>query len=217
MIMTCGHVRQLHDSYVDGELSPSLTAEVHAHLLQCPECQQQVEMTRACGTVIGEDTSEPVLGSGFASRVVAELQKASPRGLGLEETRRSRRRRYWRVALSASLPAAAAVLFFGVLIWPSPPTGVAPEDVPLKIVLGHVGEAPVKAMENTKRAGYDLKGLIEISLDGARRDVEAGFRNAGGPGTTLWDVIFEPFTGLLDDTPESEPGDDPDDTDIIRF
>jgi hypothetical protein len=174
-------------------------------------------MTRACGTVIGEDTSEPVLGAGFASRVVAQLQKTSPQGTALEGTRRSRRRRFWRVALSASLPATAAVLFFGVLIWPSPPTGAAPEDVPLKMVLGHVGEAPTKAMENTKRAGNDLKDLIGISLDGARRDVEAGYRSVGGPGTTLWDVIFEPFTGLLDETHEAEPGDDADDTDIIRF
>jgi len=47
MSLTCRNVRQLHDAWLDGELSANMNAEVHAHLLQCPECQQQVEMIRA--------------------------------------------------------------------------------------------------------------------------------------------------------------------------
>lgn len=61
MVMTCRHVQQLRDSYLDGELSSSLMAEVHAHLLQCPECQRQVEMIRIAGHVIAGDRSEPAL------------------------------------------------------------------------------------------------------------------------------------------------------------
>src|SRR6185436_13710965 len=75
MLMTCRNVRQLHDAFVDGELSASLTAEVHAHLLQCPECQHEIEMLRAATDVITQDHSEPIMDSGFASRVIAQMPR----------------------------------------------------------------------------------------------------------------------------------------------
>lgn len=215
MLMTCRHVRQFHDAYVDGELSPSLMAEVHAHLLQCPECQRQVEMIRASSSVIANDRCEPELDSGFARRVVASLPKpASKMGVGME-TRRARRQRLWRVAVSASLPAAAAVLFFTILVWPSAQTDLAPTGLRPKVVAGEAIERPAKALEKTKRATHSLNQLIEISVDEARQDVEEGLEEARRPETFV-DLLLEPFTGLLD-PPEAEAPDKDGDQEIVRF
>jgi len=213
MLMTCRHVRQLHDAYVDGELSPNLMAEVHAHLLQCPECQQRVEMIRAGGSVIAQDRSEPMLDSGFASRVVASLPKVKTNVGARMETRRGRRQRMWRVAISVSLPAAAAVLFFSVLIWPSSEPDAAPTDLRLKVVAGEVIESPTKALENTRLATQNLNQLIEISADEARQDVKKELEKVREPAT-FTDLLFEPFTGLLDE-PETET--DLDEEEIVRF
>ncbi|MBN2562208.1 MAG: zf-HC2 domain-containing protein [Phycisphaerae bacterium] len=219
MLMTCRHVRQLHGEFIDGELSPSLMAEVHAHLLQCPECQRQVEMLRACGTIIRTDRSEPPMPSGFASQVVAMLPKRAPGGGSAVETRRARRQRLWRVAVSASLPAAAAVLFFSILIWP--PAETTPRLVAGKAVEASGVEGVVNptlgAMADTKQAAASLSQLLTIAGDEARRDVEAGLHNVKAPEITPWEeLIFGPFTGLLD-PPESYSTEDADDKDLVRF
>ncbi|MEE8386510.1 MAG: zf-HC2 domain-containing protein [Dehalococcoidia bacterium] len=217
--MTCRHVRQFHDAYVDGELSSSMMAEVHAHLLQCPECQREVEMIRASGQVIAKDLSEPVLDSGFASRVVAQLQETGRRGESRLETRRGRRRRLWKMTISAGLPAAAAVLFFSVLIWPGAQTEVSP-----KLVLGETVTAGVKevvnptlaAVADTKQAAANLNQLLQISVGEARQGVEEGLERSQRPAPTGWRLLLEPFTGLLDE-PESEASAGEDDQDIVRF
>ena len=217
MLMTCRNVRQFHDPYLDGELSPSLMAEVHAHLLQCPECQRQVEMIRASGTVIAQDRAEPVLDSGFASRVVAELKKAGPDGRSVTETRRARRRRRWRVGISASLPAAAAVLFFSVLVWPSGEPEVGPADLRPRLVLPETIEGPAQALANTKQATRDLNRLGKILVDQARLDVEQGLQEAKRPELSPWEeIIFGPFTGLLD-PPTTKAPEESDGKDIVRF
>lgn len=220
MLMTCRHVRQLHDAYVDGELSPSLMAEVHAHLLQCPECQQQVEMLRACGTVINGDESEPVLDSGFASRVVASFQQATPRIGAVLETRRARRQRLWRGAISVSLPAAAAVLFFSILIWPSEQTPVGPRVVAGKAVdasgVGDMVHPTLDAMADTKQAAESLNQLLEIAGSEARQGVEEGLGKVPRPAASPLDLLLEPFSGLLEPRPpEATEGDD--EPEIVRF
>lgn len=118
MAVTCRHVRQLHDAYLDGDLSASMNAEVHAHLLQCPACQQQVETVRACGDVIANDRSEPRLSGDFATRVLAELPAAPVLRLAPVETRRTRRMRLLRGVMAGAMPAIAASLVFAVLLGP---------------------------------------------------------------------------------------------------
>lgn len=225
MLMTCRHVRQLHDAYLDGELSASLMAEMHAHLLQCPACQREIEMSRACETVIATDqTTDSQLDSGFASRVVASLQKsgmitASPALPGLE-TRRVRRNRLWRVGISAALPAAAAVLFFSILIWPP----VQPDETP-RIVAGMAVEAigaerivqpALGAVVDTKDATNHLNRLITIAGNDARQDVETKLQKAKKTSSSAWDLIFqEPFNGILDGA-QAEPSQSAD-KNIVRF
>ncbi len=219
MLMTCRHVRQFHDAYVDGELSSSMMAEVHAHLLQCPECQREVEMIRACGAVIAKDVSEPVLDSGFASRVVAKLQEAGPRGEAKLETRRARRRRLWGVSVSAGLPAAAAMLFFGVLIWPSAETAVSPKLVLGETVTSGVSEAvnpTLDAVADTRQAAEHLNRVLMISVGEAGQEVAEGLERAQQLPATGWQILLEPFKGLLEQPPsDGAPSDD--DQDVVRF
>ncbi len=223
MLMTCRHVRQLHHAYVDGELSSSMMAEVHAHLLQCPECQRQVEMTRVCGSVVAEDRSSPVLDSGFASRVVAEMQARGPIQRSVLETRRARRQRLWRVVLNASLPAAAAVLLFSVLIWPTGDSEVSRKMVAGSSAVRASGVAGVvsptlDAVGDTRKAAESLNQLVQIAGDEATRGVGEKLQEVRGESApTLFDVLWkEPFRGWIEPV-ESVPVEAGEDSDIVRF
>lgn len=210
MLMTCRHVRQLHDAYIDGELSASLMAEMHAHLLQCPECQQEVELSRACGTVIGMDKSEPQIDSGFASRVVAALPKPAT-NLPEPASAAPVRLRTWRSVFHVAVPAAAAVLFLSVLIWPP----LHPAESGTKIVAGTAVEAAgveevvgptLGAMADTQQAATSLNQLFTIAGSEAGRKAAAELRQADTPETAAWEeMIFGPIRVLLEAPPPPPP------------
>jgi hypothetical protein len=219
MVMTCRHVQQLRDSYLDGELSSSLMAEVHAHLLQCPECQQQVEMIRVAGLVIAGDRAEPPMRADFAQRVVAALPTVGfgrPAGL---MTRRVRRQHLWRRAISASLPAAAAILFFCVLVWPTAEKNARPTRVAGKSIeavdLGSIVEPPWRALKDTKQAADNVDRVIQIGIDEAQRNVRRSLEQLKTPAISFLDVLMEPFGGLLDTNHRAPTQADEDE--IIRF
>ena len=237
MSVTCRHVRQLHDAYVDGELSAGLTAEVHAHLLQCPACQHEVEMVRACGDVIRMDRAEPQLDAKFAARIVANLpQRApakpvlSPRFAASLETRRSRRERLLRSMLYSSLPAAAAMLFFAVMIRPAdnggmPPTmvkGVAVE----RVGVNNVVAPTISAVQDTRRAVQDINSLCEIAVNDAARNASAVLGQAAQDtaptsrphgGISLLDFFMPTFEEIVTpaDAPVAPPAES--DPEIVRF
>ncbi len=224
MLMTCRHVQKLRDAYLDGALSSSLMAEVHAHLLQCPACQRQVEMIRACGSVIANDRSEPELPPGFADRVVASLPRVTYGDRSLLVTRRERRQRLLRMGISASLPAAAAMLFFCVLIWPVTETGRRGTIVKGAAAVKAVGaeglvNSTLEVIEGTKRAAEDVNRLLEISMQDARRGVRAGLERVHEPPpqptVSFTDIFLEPFRGLLDvdEPPDPERGE----PEVVRF
>lgn len=124
-MITCQHARQLFDRYLDGELSPSLQAELHAHQLSCSACQTELAMLEACGDVIMLDRRrEPKLSDSFTDRVLLarRAQLAS-----------QPRRRNWArtlVVVASPLAAAASIALCLTLMWPDAPqrqtkTGVA--------------------------------------------------------------------------------------------
>ncbi len=223
MSMTCRNVLQLRDVYLDGELSPSLTAELHAHLLQCPECQQQIEMLRACGDVIAKDDPNPVLPSGFASRVVASLARdaSAPVSAGLP-TRRDRQQRYWRLAVSSFLPAAAAVLFLSVLIWPAdgpagPHSLVRGVQKPAELVGENIQPA-LDVVSQVKADAAVLGEIVGLSVHEVRRDM-AATKHAETPMSAFWEIFFElPSRELLAPPPATQEGPTPAaDNNIVRF
>ncbi len=223
--MTCRHIAQIRDVYLDGELSPSLTAEVHAHLLQCPECQNQFEMFRACGEVIAKDHCGDELDSGFAGRVLASLPKTSPLAARSSlKTRRDARQRSWRLFISSSIPAAAAILFFSVLVWPvgeqvdSPGIvrGVSVEATEATGVQ-QVAESTLDAVAEAQSAARCLNQLLRISVDGARQDVDGGGELSAAPKITFTEIFLDPFRDFLQPMNEKPKATSPKKEELVRF
>lgn len=217
-MMTCRHVQQMHDSFLDGDLSASLTAEVHAHLLQCPACQHQMEISRASADVIAKDHAQFELDSGFAMRVVAALPKpamtSSP-----QNANRLRRRQVWRLVGMAVLPAAAAVLFLSVVILPPAQTTPRPTLVAGKAVeaagVKDIMNPTLDAVAGTRQAAQDLNRVLQLSVRQAGEDVRQGLQETrpalGDP--SLIEVLLQPFNDVLRaDQPQK-----PSDPTVVRF
>ncbi|MCB9855919.1 MAG: zf-HC2 domain-containing protein [Phycisphaerales bacterium] len=213
MLLTCRHVNEQRDLYLDGELSPSLTAEVHAHLLQCPACQQQFEMMRACGDLIAKDAAEPVLDAGFASRVVASLPKRSATSVLV--TRRDNRQRFMKIFAGAGLPAAAALLFLSVLIWPTPekPSGIVLDKTATNLTpVDELVSPAINVLGETRDTIRDVTKAVQKSVDNAEL---ASVPSNDGTTTqpSLLDAFLSPFKNAL--TP---PADDTEsDKEVVRF
>lgn len=227
---TCRDVRHLYDAYLDGELSPSLAAEVQAHLLQCPECQREVEMARACGHLIASDPGAPVLPDDFASRVVAQLdQPQTILPMPPIMTRRQRRRVLLERAAAAFVPAAAAILLLVVLI--VPPASREPESP--RVVLGDSSYRPIDALgvrewvgptfstlQSTGRMADELQGLYHMTV----REAESRIPIRPEPYLTAVPVPTLPdgsafLTELLNPLIQvlSAPPPPPPDDEIVRF
>ncbi len=230
MVMNCRHVAQLRDRHLDGELSSSLSAEVHAHLLQCSGCRRQFEMFRACGEVIARDRAEPKLSPDFAAKLAARVV-TTPRHSSATafrafplQTRRALRERFWRLAMSVSLPAAAAMLFLTVLIWPtSDPTpaglvaGYNSSRATDVVGMSNMAEPTADAVAEMVRAANSITQLPGMLVDQAREGVpDHAAPQAPNPEITLLNALLFPFNEALDSNPEPEPAKTGDDG-VVRF
>jgi hypothetical protein len=235
MAVTCRQVRHLHDAFIDGELSASMTAEVQAHLLQCPECQTQVEWVRTCGQVIAADRGEPRVPADFADRVLNALP-AQP-SLRFTDgftimTRRERRMRLLRRFAGGFVPAAAAVFAVCVAIWP-PPENRQDLRGP-RLVAGEAQYAPVDAfgfrevidptistLSDTSRVAGRLQDLYQIGMEDARArwgalPPEDAPLMPTPSGAFLMELLH-PFTDILQPVapPQATRADESDN--IVRF
>ncbi len=226
--MSCRNAAQLRDRHLDGDLSPSLSAEVHAHLLQCPACQRQHELYRATGDVIARDRTEPRLSDDFAARLLAAIEtspRRRPVGPVRLQTRRALRERFWRLAFSVSVPAAAAMLFLGVMIWPTTEAVrnnglVAGVSIRATDALGmnEVADPAVSAVAETVRAAGSITEVQRLLVDQARLGVE-GRPLVVEPEMTLLRALLLPFSEVLDPSAarESDRNSASTDDDIVRF
>jgi len=103
--MNCEQARNLFDAYLDGELSPALETELHAHRLQCPACRHELAVMEVAGHVIHSDAGEPKLDADFSNRLLACIEPVAE----------PRRRRYRLVVRVGTGLAAAACLTLAVL------------------------------------------------------------------------------------------------------
>ncbi|NLX23148.1 MAG: hypothetical protein GXY55_15965 [Phycisphaerae bacterium] len=101
-MITCSDTRRLFDRYLDDQLSPSLQAELHAHVVHCSDCQNELAILEACGDVVRLDRREPVLSVSFTDRVMA-----ARRAQVVAKAPRSRRLVY---AVGMPMAAAASVV-----------------------------------------------------------------------------------------------------------
>lgn len=225
--MTCRHVAQLKDTYLDGELSPSLTAEVHAHLLQCPACQEQMEMMRACEEVIAGDNDAPALDEGFASRVIASLpSKQLGEPVVATTIEFEERTRFQRVLAASWMPAMAAMLFLSVLIWPKTETEpnrgiVAPGSVVNDFGVKAVADGPINSVEEARDAMRDVRDVVSLTIGdvGKRLDDDstevASVVDDDKPVSFL-DILFAPMDAALT-PPDAKSEVQPSDVEVIRF
>ena len=105
-MIECGQANHLFDAYLNGELSPSLTAELHAHVISCRPCGQELSLLEACGDVIATDRIGPRPGEGFTGQVLAASRSART------ERVRAERWRTFSLWAGAGVAAAAALMLF---------------------------------------------------------------------------------------------------------
>lgn len=222
MVMRCRHAQELRDAYLDGELSSSIAAEVHAHLLQCPECQRQYEMVRAAGNVIAKDAPPVQLADDFADRVLASLPNLTQHAGTASNIvpRREQRRRAWRKIGAAAFPAVAAVLFFSIIIWPTAEIGnrrtaVRGASAVQGIGVDDVVNSTLHAFDDTRSAAESMGQILTISMDEAHKTMQQDIEKANRPQTSIMDIFLEPFTGMLEET--QRPAMDEDGHEIVRF
>jgi len=163
-MITCQHVRQLFDRYLDGELSPSLQAELHAHQLTCSMCQTELAMLEACGDVVALDRCEPKLSASFTNRVLL-----ARRGQLAGQRRHGR----GRVALVVGGPiaAAAGILLALMLTMPSEPAKTG------TLVHGETVAAP-KAIQDALGGREDRTDQEKRELETTKQMPAVGFMDA---------------------------------------
>jgi hypothetical protein len=111
-MITCQHARQLFDRYLDDELSSSLQAELHAHVINCGSCQNHLALIEACGDVIRLDRREPALSGTFTDRVLAARREQV--STSSTAARRWRRAGWWIAGPVAAAASIALILTVGV-------------------------------------------------------------------------------------------------------
>jgi len=168
----CGEVADLLEAFVDGELDPTATAAIEAHLARCAPCREQRRAAYAVREWLRAlpeyDTPERVLAA-VRRTVAAETARPSARSP----------RWAWRTAAAAALVVAAAI---GVLWWHGsqraqtpPPSQVAEATAQARLALHYVAEI-------TRHVGLQAtrSALVENLLDPALRSVgRDGARTVG--------------------------------------
>jgi hypothetical protein len=175
-------------------------------------------MVRVAGNVIAHDRSEPGPPKGLADRVVASLPNLTAGSKVNLLTRRTRRRKMWQRAFSAGLPAAAAMIFFCVLIWPIDRQDLRPTMVKGKAVEAvgatSVVDSTLGVLNQTRRTAESVDRIIAVSTDTASRSVQATLDQLKSRPMSFLDIFLEPFSGLLDQPPP-KPGQN--EQEIVRF
>lgn len=184
-MITCQHAKHLFDRYLDGELSPSLQAELHAHQLNCTDCQGELALLETCGDVITSDRREPELAASFTDRVL----------LAHRAQVRPEPRRWGRLVALVGTPmaAAASIAFALMLIVPNAkdaPVGKGKVLSGSAAVTPEVGELlmggkplPRDVAEQLQRTPQMQAGFVEAILgpfvehtkatvDGTRQSIE---------------------------------------------
>lgn len=223
MPLTCRSVQHLYDAYLDGELSSSLLAEVEAHLLQCPECQRQVDLLRAAANVIATDAMPLGLPDGFSERILARLPTRAERtATPIFITRREARRRLVARVAAGALPAIAAMIAAAVLIWPTRNNSTSTGRV-----LGRTESGPIDAfgvrslvdptlegVANTGRVAGQFRSFYQMAVAAERGDKVAPADEATGTAAApvlLMDLLH-PFLSIAAPAAPAAPAEE-----VVRF
>lgn len=162
-MIACRNARQIFDRYLDDELSPGLQAELHAHRINCSECQAELALLEACGDVIAMDRCEPRLSGSFTDRVLLARRAHNIRS----QPRWSRR-----IAVVATpLAAAAGLALAWISLFPAP--GAAPEKPNSGLILSEEVSVSADAVtvlrggredELPRTASVEASGLVKALI-----------------------------------------------------
>ncbi len=216
-----------------------MIAEVDAHLLQCPECQRQIDMVRVCGNVISRDQSEPRAADDFAARVLSALPRqraAAPAPVVLLTRRQSRRVVLERVA-AGFIPAMAAMIGLSLLVFPAATDHSTSPDRQVGRVLGEsatrtavsptlalgvqdIVSPTLSSIDNASRAVGDLQDFAGLTLRDAREQLAASANPPAAPAEDAFSGAFlmqmlHPLLGVVSPVP-TEPAPAQTD-DVVRF
>jgi hypothetical protein len=196
-MISCRDANHLFGRYLDGKLSPSLQTELHAHRLQCTQCQNELALYEAVGDVIAIDRREPTVSASFTDRVL----------LARRAQMRPVRRNWARTILIFGSPmaAAASIALMLSVMRPVAPTRTA--------VLTYQVAAP-KAIQEQLKTGT-LSAAAQRELNATPEMSTAGFlelwlapvveksKNAAEGARVGADRIFEAFRETLSTTNDS--------------
>ncbi len=98
--MDCQQARNLFDVYLDGELSPSLVTEMHAHRLTCPSCREELAVIEVAGHVIASGVDDQAAPAEFTDRLLACLEPSAIQPHPL---------RLWTFRIGGGIAAAACI------------------------------------------------------------------------------------------------------------
>ncbi len=76
--MDCQQAQSLFDSYLDGELAPTLATELGAHRVQCADCRQDLALLEVAGHIVRSDPDAVTLDDAFTDRLLACVGASRP-------------------------------------------------------------------------------------------------------------------------------------------
>ncbi len=183
-MIRCEQAERIFDAYADGMLSPSWTAELHAHQLECTDCRRELALIRVCGDVVATDRREPQPSTDFANQVMAAWGQQRRRVLPWP-------RRVARLAVGLGTAAAAAMVALVILVpleAPQRPTAVAGATVQFDNVV----TGGTQNLRTLQQVGTVLLYRMLERTDETVRD--AFVSGAGVPGVSE----FESLRGAVD-------------------
>ncbi len=142
--MRCEEARQLFDAYLDGELSPSLTAELDAHRLQCPECRRALALLEVTGHVLSSDREPAALEAGFTDRLMACVETQVGRAHPV--------RRYLYIGGPLAAAAVIALAFLGAFDRGRQTKVAGVKVEPVQVIAPAEDRAPSPSREETAAA-----------------------------------------------------------------
>lgn len=187
--MQCQQARQLFDTYLDGELSPSLATELGAHRLKCPDCRQALALMEVSGHILRSDPDPVVASDDFTDRLLACV----------EPVPQWRRRALKVVYYGAPLAAAAviALAFVGVF------DGKRPSHV---AGVQHVLTAPVETVATPRKddapAGPAQQDPAEAALNQFVEETSQRIQNQGDSMQRVLDLTVLQMIDILEEAKE---------------
>lgn len=194
--MNCRQVDEYIFSYCDGELAPSLTSELEAHIANCSDCQANLELTRMENEVLHSEMKIPTLSDGFSAGVMASICK---NGLGgPAETAAAKTNRPWYTRTPLWLAATAAA--FVLLLYTVSPGIFSPN----KDIAQHKSTT-VKVADNNPATNAILGGRVAQKIQQSNKEKavldknvsEEPAKSANVPADTATDESGNQFRAMM--------------------